>query len=224
MTPVSISIVAITAAAMASLSVGQSAPGGAATPLDQQAQPSATQSDSVRVDSGGVLAAQQGRPDSIPTPRWEQPSPDDFKLGASRTYKFIYFVGVLAAGSVGLMVFLLIASYRRRKAESESMPLMLAPMPINAALITNEFPSQTNHVPLPQPVGENSNDSRESVSVRMPKPPEGTLQLLPGRLEIASGNDRMKEIRFVKMPGPTVVTFGRYAGEGHSHIQVDSPT
>ncbi|MGH7461388.1 MAG: FHA domain-containing protein, partial [Longimicrobiales bacterium] len=34
----------------------------------------------------------------------------------------------------------------------------------------------------------------------------------------------MKEIRFVKVPGIDVVTFGRHPGETDMHVQVNSPT
>lgn len=61
--------------------------------------------------------------------------------------------------------------------------------------------------------------------VRFHRPPEGTLQLLPGRLEILAGNEQVEEIRFVKLPGrEPVVTFGRNAGEPHTHVQLQSPT
>ena len=51
-----------------------------------------------------------------------------------------------------------------------------------------------------------------------------TIQLLPGRLEVASSNGHKKEVRFVKGPGPAVVTFGRNAGASPTHVQVESPT
>jgi hypothetical protein len=61
--------------------------------------------------------------------------------------------------------------------------------------------------------------------VRFYRPPEGTLQLLPGRLEIVSGQEGVDEIRFVKVPGKDpVVTFGRSAGDPHTHIELQSPT
>lgn len=55
-------------------------------------------------------------------------------------------------------------------------------------------------------------------------PPDGTLQMLPGRLEIA-GRAAGEEIRFVRIPGrQPVVTFGRSQGEPHSHIRLDART
>lgn len=57
-------------------------------------------------------------------------------------------------------------------------------------------------------------------------PTEGTLQFLPGRLEIASGQERGREIRFVRLPGPngTEFTFGRSEGELYKHIQLRDQT
>jgi hypothetical protein len=63
---------------------------------------------------------------------------------------------------------------------------------------------------------------RELVSVSAP--PERTLAILPGRFEIVSGSAGTKEIRFVKVPGTDVVTFGRDPGETYMHVRVDSPT
>jgi pSer/pThr/pTyr-binding forkhead associated (FHA) protein len=61
--------------------------------------------------------------------------------------------------------------------------------------------------------------------VHFHRPPEGTLQLLPGRLEILAGTDRVDEIRFLKLPGrEAAVTFGRSRGEPHAHVQLEAPT
>lgn len=61
--------------------------------------------------------------------------------------------------------------------------------------------------------------------VHFHRPPEGTLQLLPGRLEILAGTERVDEIRFLKVPGQEpAVTFGRATGEAHLHVQLEAPT
>lgn len=61
--------------------------------------------------------------------------------------------------------------------------------------------------------------------IRFHRPPEGTLQLLPGRLQILSGNERREEIRFVRISGEEAsVTFGRSDGTPHRHIQLQSRT
>jgi pSer/pThr/pTyr-binding forkhead associated (FHA) protein len=66
----------------------------------------------------------------------------------------------------------------------------------------------------------------EGHLVRFSVPQEGTLQFLPGRLEITSGLDRGREIRFVRVPGPngTEVTFGRSEGPAYRHIQLREAT
>ncbi len=94
--------------------------------------------------------------------------------------------------------------------------------------------------PRPPPTIRTFNTSRPSVapddSVARPPvdrqiiqsnlPTEGTLQFLPGRLEIASGQERGREIRFVRLPGPngTEFTFGRGEGEQYKHIQLSDQT
>lgn len=60
-----------------------------------------------------------------------------------------------------------------------------------------------------------------------PRPPmEGTLQFLPGRLEIVEGRDVGQEVRFVRQPGAptTEITFGRMEGEPYRHVQLHEPT
>jgi PPM family protein phosphatase len=65
----------------------------------------------------------------------------------------------------------------------------------------------------------------DSEVVRFQAPPEGTLQLLPGRLEVEKGPGSGREIRFVRVPGrPAEVTFGRSEGPDFLHVQLDSPT
>ena len=66
----------------------------------------------------------------------------------------------------------------------------------------------------------------EGHAVRFSVPAEGTLQFLPGRLEIGSGVDTGREIRFVQVPGAdgTDVTFGRVEGALYRHIQLRDKT
>jgi len=66
----------------------------------------------------------------------------------------------------------------------------------------------------------------EGHLLRFSVPQEGTLQFLPGRLEILSGRDAGREIRFVRVPGPdgTTVTFGRSEGPAYRHIQLREAT
>jgi pSer/pThr/pTyr-binding forkhead associated (FHA) protein len=66
----------------------------------------------------------------------------------------------------------------------------------------------------------------EGASVRYWRPADGTLQFLPGRLEVIAGRDAGQEIRFVRTPGPdgTRVTFGRAEGAPYRHVQLREPT
>lgn len=56
---------------------------------------------------------------------------------------------------------------------------------------------------------------------------EGTLQLLPGRLELLEGGGgaTAREVRFVRVPGrDPEVTFGREDGDPFLHVRLDLPT
>jgi hypothetical protein len=66
----------------------------------------------------------------------------------------------------------------------------------------------------------------EGASVRYWRVADGTLQFLPGRLEIAAGRDAGHEIRFVRTAGPdgTCITFGRAEGPPYRHVQLREPT
>lgn len=69
-------------------------------------------------------------------------------------------------------------------------------------------------------------DAVEGSSIRYWRPADGTLQFLPGRLEIAAGHDVGQEIRFVRTAGPdgARVTFGRAEGAPYRHVQLREPT
>lgn len=85
--------------------------------------------------------------------------------------------------------------------------------------------AQTMTQPVPASGPADQGALVEAGPIRFHRPPEGTLQLLPGRLEILSGNERHEEIRFVRVAGQdAVVTFGRSEGEPHLHIQLQSRT
>lgn len=83
-------------------------------------------------------------------------------------------------------------------------------------------------LPPDQPISANGvpGTQVEGHMLRFTVPQEGTLQFLPGRLEIASGLDEGREIRFVRVPGPngTEVTFGRSEGPAYRHIQLREGT
>jgi hypothetical protein len=59
-------------------------------------------------------------------------------------------------------------------------------------------------------------------TLRFSIPDEGTLQFLPGRLEVTGGRDAGREVRFVRTPGEdsVEVTFGRSEGPAYRHVQL----
>ncbi|MGH7720484.1 MAG: FHA domain-containing protein [Gemmatimonadaceae bacterium] len=64
-----------------------------------------------------------------------------------------------------------------------------------------------------------------SSTVRFVRPPDGTLQLLPGRLEIVSGEENKQDIRFIRSRGEVPsITFGRSEGPPHIHVQLRAST
>jgi pSer/pThr/pTyr-binding forkhead associated (FHA) protein len=65
----------------------------------------------------------------------------------------------------------------------------------------------------------------EGQSVRFSVPTDGTLQFLPGRLEITAGQEAGREIRFVRLPNSEPeITFGRNEGAPYRHVQLRDGT
>lgn len=79
---------------------------------------------------------------------------------------------------------------------------------------------------VPVSIDDEMGEAVDGASVRFWRPADGTLQFLPGRLEIAAGRDAGQEIRFVRTGGPdgTVITFGRADGPPYRHVQLREPT
>jgi hypothetical protein len=84
----------------------------------------------------------------------------------------------------------------------------------------------TDTIPAPLVTGETEiGEPVAAGPIHFHRPPDGTLQLLPGRLQIVSGGEEQEEIRFVRVSGrETAVTFGRSRGEPHLHVQLRSRT
>ena len=63
-------------------------------------------------------------------------------------------------------------------------------------------------------------------SLRFAIPDEGPLQFLPGRLEVVSGPDKGREVRFVRTgPGDGLeISFGRSEGPPYRHVQLMART
>lgn len=68
----------------------------------------------------------------------------------------------------------------------------------------------------------------EGKTIKFHTPPPGTLKLLPGRLELISGDesDKVREIRFYRVPTQTEAEFtlGRGQGQPFTHIQLKAMT
>jgi hypothetical protein len=94
----------------------------------------------------------------------------------------------------------------------------------DGAVSTLSLPSRNDHA-VSQP-DEATGHAIDGASVRYWRVADGTLQFLPGRLEIAAGHDAGHEIRFVRTAGPdgTTITFGRADGPPYRHVQLREPT
>ncbi len=64
-----------------------------------------------------------------------------------------------------------------------------------------------------------------SETVRFRRPGEDPVQILPGRLEVVSGEAKHREIRFVRSPGePAELILGREPGQSPQAIALHSDT
>ncbi len=91
------------------------------------------------------------------------------------------------------------------------------PAPVAAAVAAPEVPFAP---PSAEPWA-----SGNGRTVRYDAPLDGTLQLLPGGLEVVQGGDRGQMIRFVKLAGGSPqITFGRREGPPYRHVQLQSAT
>jgi len=117
---------------------------------------------------------------------------------------------------------------------AEPRPATPAPAPEQLPRLRLE-PSGERPFPIPPAVPERPAppDLRTRLApadppppVRVHRPSDGTLQFLPGRLEIMEGRELGQEIRFIRQPGPgpTEVTFGRQDGVPYRHVQLYEPT
>lgn len=122
-------------------------------------------------------------------------------------YGIYYLIGVAVIFLVIVIIFALIM----RKSQEY-------PIPIPGPTIEKK---RLNNRPKPVPMIEGG-------TIKMARPPAGTLKLLPGKLEVVSGEDIIKNIRFYKAKAQeeTEITFGRNPGTDHNYtyIQLKSDT
>jgi hypothetical protein len=83
---------------------------------------------------------------------------------------------------------------------------------------------RTYRSPVPVPREGGPGGVARVLTPADPLTADATLQILPGRLEVVSGDAGMREIRFVRPPGgDAVVTLGRTSGDPPGHVQLRSP-
>lgn len=124
--------------------------------------------------------------------------------------------GLLAiAVAVGMLA-------RRKRMNSSEISVGLASSPVAMTPVrAGEEPAVSPARPtIPEPQGVTG------TTVKIHRPPAGTLKILPGHFEVVAGEGELKEIRFYKLPTQAVpeVTFGRLAGPPYSHVQLNLPT
>jgi hypothetical protein len=71
----------------------------------------------------------------------------------------------------------------------------------------------------------NGGELVSSETIRFRRPSDEPVQILPGRLEVVSGEARHREIRFVRVPGePAQLIVGREPGRSPQHVTLESST
>lgn len=82
--------------------------------------------------------------------------------------------------------------------------------------------------PVATPLAHSTVEAAPTETIKFSIPAQGTLQFLPGRLEVLRGKAAIPEIRFVRPPdvgaGPVEITFGRSDGIAYRHVQLLAPT
>ena len=80
-------------------------------------------------------------------------------------------------------------------------------------------------VSIPTMVDGNGQSAATSETVRFVRPADEVVQLLPGHLEVLSGDSRHQEIRFVRVAGqqPQLI-LGRNPGRSPQHVALNSST
>jgi hypothetical protein len=76
----------------------------------------------------------------------------------------------------------------------------------------------------PRPVANEEATVVDGRTIRFHRPTDGTLQILPGRLEVVDGADTGQQIRFVRAGSEPEVTFGRSEGPPYRHVQLRAAT
>ena len=118
------------------------------------------------------------------------------------------------------------APVRRPETPRESF----RPMPLPAASAAPSQPTIEHasirpampRSPMSGPPGLADLGMIDGETLRFTIPTDGTVEFIPGRLEIVAGPESGREIRFVRTSGETdvEVTFGRSEGPPNRHVQI----
>ena len=105
-------------------------------------------------------------------------------------------------------------------------PTAFSPQPdVRGSVSTVEPPTPPSTDPPHSTNGLGRPFNGNGKVVQTVAPVEGTLQFLPGRLEVLDGDVPGRDIRFVRTWGEIPeVTFGRVAGPPYRHVQLRSQT
>jgi hypothetical protein len=96
--------------------------------------------------------------------------------------------------------------------------------PLTSAAVPPRVASE-RPIGIPTTMDGESQVSATSETVRFQRPNDDVVQLLPGHLEVVSGDSRHQEIRFVRVQGqqPQLI-LGRNPGRSPQHIALNSST
>ncbi|MGC8915445.1 MAG: FHA domain-containing protein [Thermoanaerobaculum sp.] len=176
-----------------------------------------------KVDLGSQVSYPPAQPQvsSAPPPGGREPESSQAQGGPKVLLRRDVVPWLLAgAGLVTILAAAVMFARRRPSSGTEisvglaSSPLAMAPVRSDSELAPSSKPS------IPEPQGVTGS------TVKLHRPPAGTLKVLPGRFEVVAGESEVKEIRFYKVPTQPVpeITFGRLAGAPYVHVQLNSPT
>ena len=128
----------------------------------------------------------------------------------------------------------LVVPVRTQSVEPYVRPMPAAPAPelVEATLEPQAATASTTQAPVEAVVFHDTHvepatrNSKYAETVRFRRPSEEPVQLLPGRLEVLSGESKHREIRFVRVPGePLQLVVGRDPGvPSPRHVALQSST
>jgi hypothetical protein len=168
---------------------------------------------------GAPLPSAASEPPAAPVPGGQVmavPAPAEPKATGTWDSRLVL---PIAAGTVGLLALLVGGGLllRRSRPREEPNPYAIASGPLAQAPLAGTTPNPPL-APEPQAV--------TGKTIKIHQPPAGTIKVLPGRFEVAAGDETVKEIRFYRVPTQAIpeVTFGRLPGAPYVHVQLSSPT